>query len=209
MSRHPLLERVTRSMAACALAVVLGAAGQDVTVTGPQPAVPGHIVATGTLTYNTVVDGQGCSLRYWPSEASAILGTTLSPATLEQFGACIGPLLDAVLRDHPAVPELTLTLGDLTALTARINEALSASSKWNSATGVPRTGSLSGLVTGLINEQYLVKALSGAFQRRGYDLRATSVRMVSTGPVASFGGRRLLTGISLLEFKAKHVSGGQ
>ncbi len=207
MGLPSLAARVAPSLAVAALAVLLGAAEQDVTVTDPQQAVPGHIVATGSVTYSTTANGRGCTLQYWPSEASALLGTALSPATMDQLGACLGPLFAALLRDHPAMPELTLTLGDLTALTNRIDAALDTSPKWNRANGSPRTGSLPSVVTGMINGQDLAKELNEVVRPRGYDLRATSVRMVSTGPVALFNGHRLLTGISMLEFQARPIIG--
>lgn len=204
----PVIERAARTTALIALAALLAAAAPDVTVTGPQPPIPGQIVATGTYTYAADIADQHCTLQYWPAEANALLRTTARPAAMDQFAACLGPLLDAVLRDHPATAQLAVTLGDLTAITSRINAALDVSPKWDPATGSPRRGTLSGVICGVINDQHLARELAEAFQQRGYDLQATSARMITTGPAPGPGRHRLLTGIALLEFTAHRAIGG-
>ncbi len=199
---------VRRQIALAALAALVAAAGPEVTVTGPQRAVPGQIVATGTYTYRTVVGGQDCTLQYWPAEASALLGTLAKPAGVDQFAACLTPLLDALLRDRPD-GLARLTLGDLAALTDRINTSLDTSPRWNAARGLPRGGTASELICALVNGQHMAHELGDVLERRGYGLVATSARLISTGPVAGYGRHRLLTGISILVFTVQRAGEGR
>ncbi|MGI4809291.1 MAG: hypothetical protein ACRYF2_14420, partial [Janthinobacterium lividum] len=197
------------ALAALAVTVVfIAAAGPEVTVTGPQPARPGQIVATGTYTYRTVVDDQDCTLQYWPAETSALLGTTAGPARVDQLAACLAPLLDALLHDHPG--GLTrLTLSDPAALTGRIDASLDTSPRWNTSRGSPVGATTSELICALINGRHLAHELGDVLAQRGYELAATTAGLISTGPVAGHGRHRLLTGISILVFTMERAGAGR
>ncbi len=165
-------------------------------------------MATGTYTYRTVVDDQDCTLQYWPAETSALLGTSARPARVDQLAACLAPLLDALLHDHP--DGLTrLTLSDLATLTDRINASLDTSPQWNTSRGSPVGATISELICALVNGHHLAHELGDVLAQRGYGLAVTSARLISTGPVAGHGRHRLLTGISILVFTTTRAGEGR
>ena len=187
--------------------ILLGAAGPDVDVVGPQQDVPGRIVATGSFDYTVDVDGHHCTLRYWPNGSEGVLDSSENLG-MASLAGCLAPLLDAVLKSHPTLAEIGLTAPGATELLGRLNAALDIEPKWNVHTGAPREGTYGQVIPDIVNRKDLAEEFRSTFERRGFDFKATSARLIMTGPVAGQQGRKLITSISVLEFKATRTARG-